>query len=91
MSKARASAAYVHGTQLSKLSLESGMSQNTTRIRGVYLDRRTGRYRARIKVQGKIHDLGYCTTLEEAIAARREGEEQYFGTFLESKGMLPNE
>ncbi len=88
MTRARAGAGYAHGTQISKLSPVSNASQNTTGVRGVYLDRRTGRYRARIKFQGKTYNLGYYATLDEAIAARREGEAHYFETFLESNGML---
>lgn len=90
MTKARACAGFVQGTQLSKLSPASNSSQNTTGVRGVYLDRRTGRYRARIKFQGKLYNLGCYATLEEAIAARREGETRYFGAFLESEAMLHN-
>ena len=33
-----------------------------------------GRFRARIKVEGKYHHLGQHKTLDEALAARREGE-----------------
>ena len=86
ITRARAKAGFVYGTQLTKLAPVSHTSQNMSGVRGVYLDRRTGRYRARIKFQGKYYNLGYYATLEEAVEARREGEEKYFGTFLATVG-----
>ncbi len=82
--KAREKAGFTGGTQLSKIKNPSTASGNCSGIRGVYLDNKTGRYRARIKFQGKLYNLGSYYTLEEAMEARREGEERIFGSFLEN-------
>ena len=42
---------------------------NTTGFRGVYLDKRTGKYRARICKDGKLLNLGIFVTSEEASFA----------------------
>lgn len=83
ITKAREKAGFTQGTQLSKIKNPSTASGNCSGVRGVYLDSKTGRYRARIKFQGKLYNLGSFYTLEEALEARREGEEKYFGGFLE--------
>lgn len=49
-------------------------------IRGVTLHE-TGRYRVRLMIRGTNIDLGYFDSLEEAVAARRELEEQHHGEF----------
>jgi len=81
--KAREKAGFTGGTQLTKIINPTTTSGNCSGVRGVYLDSKTGRYRARIKLQGKLHNLGSYHTLEEAIEARRAGEERIFGSFLE--------
>lgn len=80
--KAREKAGYVDGTQLSRITVASGISDNASGIRGVYLEQKTGRYRARIKFQGKVHNLGSFRTSEEAAKARKEAEEALFESFL---------
>ena len=82
--KARNQAGYQDGTQLSRIRNISEESDNLSGIRGVYLDPKTGKYRARIKFQGKIQNLGTFLSLEEAVKARRRAEEDIFGTFLET-------
>jgi len=42
-----------------------------------------GKYRARICVNGKSIHLGYFDNIEDAIKARKRGEEQYFKPILE--------
>ena len=84
MKQARANAGFVEGTQLAKIRVDTEKADNLSGVRGVYLDRKTGKYRARIKFQGKTHDLGVYTQLEDAVKARRLGEEKYFGVFLEA-------
>jgi hypothetical protein len=42
-------------------------------VRGVHLDKRTGRWRAKITVNKRQIGLGFYATKEEAIAARRAG------------------
>ena len=80
--KARANAGFEAGTQISKIKDISDSSDNLSGVRGVYLDRKTGRYRARLKFQGKLYNLGSFTHLEDAIKARKRGEEEIFDTFL---------
>jgi len=81
--KARAQAGFRGGTQISKITNISDTADNTSGVRGVYLDKKTGLYRARIKFQGKLYNLGTFSCLEDAVKARRLGEEKYFGAFLE--------
>ena len=85
ISKARAGAGFVEGTQVSKLRVDGEKANNATGVKGVYLEAKTGRYRARIKFQGKMYSLGTYSTLEEAAKARRKGEQEIFGAFLESQ------
>ena len=42
---------------------------NTTGVRNVHIDKNTGRYRARIKRNGKMIHIGMYKTLEEARKA----------------------
>ena len=81
---ARAKAGFVEGTQLTKLKIKTEKSDNLSGFRGVYLEPKTGKWRARIKLQGKIYNLGTYTNLEDAIKARRLGEEKYFESVLET-------
>lgn len=82
--KAREKAGFVAGTQITKIRDPQEASENLSGTRGVYFDTKTGRYRARVKFQGKTYNLGSFTTLEDAVKARRRGEEEIFGKFLES-------
>ena len=50
---------------------------NKTGVNGVHMDR--GKYRATIYVSNKRIDLGRYLTLEEAVAARKRGEAEYWG------------
>lgn len=83
--KARANAGFEGGTQISKIKDQSDASDNLSGVRGVYLDRKTGKYRARLKFQGKLYNLGCYTLLEDAVKARKRGEEEIFGKFLVSR------
>ena len=83
---ARESAGYQDGTQLAKIRVESDKSENLSGIRGVYFNPKTGKYRARIKFQGKIRNLGTFTSLEAAMKERARAEEELFGHYLDSIG-----
>lgn len=50
---------------------------NTSGTTGVYLDKRTGRWRSIICVNGKNKNLGFYLTHCEASKARKEGEKKY--------------
>ena len=53
------------------------MRNNKTGVNGVHMDR--GKYRAIIYADNKKIHLGCFDTLEEATAARRQGELIYWG------------
>lgn len=90
--KARAGAGFVSGTQISKIKDISSKSDNLSGVRGVYLDKKTGRYRARLRFQGKMYNFGSYVQLEDAIKARQRGEETIYGAFLDAhKELLDNQ
>lgn len=80
--RARAEAGYDGGTQITKIKVDSNVSDNLSGVRGVYYDERNGTFRARIKFRGEMHDLGTYRTLEDAVKARKRGEEAYYETYL---------
>ena len=82
ITRARANLGFEGGTQITKIKNRPEASENLSGVRGVYLDRKTGKYRARLKFQGKLYNLGCYTMLEDAVKARRRGEEEIFDTFL---------
>ena len=46
------------------------------------------KWQARIIFQGKTISLGYHDDIADAAAARKEAEQKYFGTYLESNSRL---
>ena len=83
--KARENAGYESGTQITKIQNRSERSDNRSGVRGVYLDGKTGKYRARLKFRGKLYDLGSFAALEDAVKARRRGEEEIFDKYLDGR------
>ena len=81
---ARKSAGFVDGTQISRIKNMTLIATNTSGCRGVYYDKRTNKYRARLKFKGKIMNFGSYTNFEDAVKARKAAEQEYFGSFLES-------
>ena len=81
--KARAKAGFVDGTQISKITSTKLISTNTSGCRGVYFDKRTGKYRARLKFKGKIMSFGSYKNFEDAVKARKDAEQRIYGEFLE--------
>jgi hypothetical protein len=79
----RERAGFVGGTQISRIKSEKLSSTNTSGVRGVYFDKRTGKWRARLKFKGKLMNFGYYTKFEDAVKARREAESVIYGEFLE--------
>ena len=63
----------VVGTSIDHLRSKKVPANSTTGVKGVYLIK--GKYIAKIVFQHKQYWLGTYSTLEEAIAARREAEE----------------
>lgn len=80
--KARANAGFDAGTQIPKIKNIADFSDNLSGTRGVYFDCKTGRYRARLRFQGKLYNLGSYVNIEDAIKARKRGEEEIYGRFL---------
>ena len=64
-------------------------SRNTSGFKGV--NQRKGRtlWDASIRIDGKLIILGSFKNKEDAILARKSGEEKYFGEFAASKGVRP--
>lgn len=85
VSRARENLGFEGGTQITKIRNRSESSENLSGVRGVYLDRKTGKYRARLKFRGKLYNLGSYTLLVDAVKARRRGEEEIFDAFLGEK------
>ena len=54
---------------------------NTSGVPGVNLNKKNNKWRARIRVDNKDMHLGYFNNKEDAIKARKAGEEKYFGEF----------
>lgn len=66
---------YIDAVSLRQLGNSRPYKTNKLGVRGVSMQK--GKYRAQICKHGKQYELGCFSTLEEAIAARREAEEQY--------------
>lgn len=62
------------GNQQNRRSISTA---NTSGLVGVTWDRQSGKWRAHIQVGGKLLYLGRFTNLDDAIAARKAGEQQY--------------
>ncbi len=84
--KARANAGFANGTQISKIRSDKLSKANKSGVKGVCLDKRSGKWRAGIKFKGQSINLGYYAKFEDAVKARQRGEEEYFGAFLEAVG-----
>ena len=54
---------------------------NTSGATGVTWDKKRGRWRAQIKLNGKCKFLGHYINIQDAIQARKEAEKKYFGKF----------
>ena len=82
ITRARANLGFEGGTQITKIKNIQETSDNLSGVRGVYLDRKTGKFRATLRFKGELYNLGEYTQLEDAVKARRRGEEEIFNSFL---------
>ncbi|HJB25195.1 MAG TPA: hypothetical protein H9662_01105 [Firmicutes bacterium] len=82
--KMRNAAGYVGGTQISRIRNVPKASSNSSGVVGVYYDRENQKWISRLTFQGKRYYLGRYDTLEKAVAARKQAEAEYFGSFLET-------
>lgn len=67
-------------------SQENGMNaalakNNTSGVTGVVWHKRDNVWQARIKINYKYIHLGYFVNFEDAVRARKEAEEKYFGKY----------
>ena len=85
---ARKAAGYVSGTQMSKIRSMTPPSTNSSGVRGVYFEKKSNKWRARLKFQGKIMSFGSYERFEDAVAARKAAEKEYFGAFLEECALV---
>ena len=76
-------AGFVEGTQLSKLSTTKANANSSSGVRGVFFNRRSGKWRATLKFQGLDHYLGEYIKIEDAIKARQRAEELLYTPVLE--------
>ncbi len=72
----------VDGTCIEKISSKVMFSNNTTGTRGVYRNG-AGKWKASIAFQGKVYNLGTYANYDDAVAARKEAEEDLYIPFLE--------
>jgi len=56
-------------------------SDNSTGATGVHWSFQRGKWQAEIQVRGKTHHLGFFEDIEDAVVARKAGEEKYFGEY----------
>lgn len=82
-SKMREKAGYVGGTQISRIVSDKLNITNTSGARGVYYERRTGKWRARLRFRGQFYNLGTYLSFDDAVKARKQAESEYYGAFLE--------
>ena len=80
----REKAGFVDGTQISRIRSDKPIATNTSGARGVYYDRHTGKWRARLKFKGKLMNFGTYASFEDAVKARKQAEEEYYGEFLKN-------
>ena len=73
---------FVEGTCIESIRSRKVSASNKSGIRGVYFNRRSGRWIAQITFQGHTRYLGSFESLEEAAQARKKAE-AIFDDFLE--------
>lgn len=73
----------VEGTSISSIKNKSIFCTNTTGVRGVSFNKRSGLYRAYIGFKGKTYYLGYFKSVDEAKKARLLAEDKLYNNFLD--------
>lgn len=76
-------AGFVDGSQLPKIASDKPGVHNKSGVKGVFFNTRTQKWRAVLRFQGVNHYLGEYKDINEAIKARKLGEEKYFEPFLQ--------
>lgn len=80
--KAREKAGFQNGTQITKLKNMKNTASNSSGVRGVVWDKRSNKWRARLTFQGKYMSFGTYEKFEDAVAARKAAEEEYYEPML---------
>ncbi len=81
---ARRYAGFADGTQITKIKDMTPNAANTSGCRGVFFEKSTNKWRARIKFKGKSISLGSYKDFGDAANARKKAEQIYFAEFLEN-------
>lgn len=68
-------------TRSENLQNMSIKKSNTSGTTGVYWDIKNNKWRAQIQLLGKLKTFGRYKNLDDAIKARKDAEEKYFGEF----------
>ena len=76
-------AGFVEGTQLKKIASRKLPITNKSGVRGVFFNKRTGKWRAMLKFQGVDHYLGEYKDIEDAKRARYTAEQKYYDPIIE--------
>ncbi len=80
---------YVDGTCVELLRAKTVRRNNTSGVPGVEWWTSKQRWRATICFKGKRHYLGSYTRFEDAVKARKRGEEEYHDRFLREFAQTP--
>ena len=80
--KMREKAGFVDGTQISRITSTKLSATNTSGARGVYWDKKSNKWRARLRFKGKAYHFGMYANFDDAVKARKEGEQRIYGEFL---------
>lgn len=74
---------YIDGTCVEMLAAKTVRRNNTSGVPGVEWRASRGTWRVSICFKGQRHNLGSYVRFEDAVNARKRGEEEYHDKFLE--------
>ena len=75
----------------SKNSMNTGIrTNNTSGVTGVYFNKKTKKWYARIKIHQKTIHLGTFANFEDAVEARKQAEQKYFGKYSYDNSISQN-
>lgn len=63
------------------------LKNNTSGVTGVSWNKRKGEWESYITIDGKRKGLGYFSNFDDAVAARKDAEEKYFGEYSYDNSM----
>ena len=63
-------------------------SNNTSGVTGVYWVKKCNKWNANIKINNKYIHLGNFTDFDDAVKARKEAEQKYFGEYSYSNSQM---